>query len=79
MKFLLFLIMLVPLFAKAEPSNCYTFQNSDQMYYCLAVSQNSKADCFLIRELEVRNECVSRFGGDTGFCESIRNEDQKYY
>ncbi len=78
-KFLFFVLLLSPLLAWAEPSSCYNFEKSDQMYFCLAVSQKSKADCFLIRDQVLKNECVSRFGGESGFCESIRNEDHKYY
>ena len=79
LKRLFFFLLLSPLIASAEPSSCYNFEKSDQMYFCLAVSQKSKADCFLIRDQVLKNECVSRFGGDSGFCESIRNEDHKYY
>ncbi len=79
LKRLFFFLLLSPLIASAEPSNCYNFEKSDQMYFCLAVSQKSKADCFLIRDQVLKNECVSRFGGESGFCESIRNEDHKYY
>lgn len=61
----------------ANPSNCYSIQNSDQKNYCLALAKNQKSYCYSIQENEKKNLCLAQSSNQRSYCYSIRSNDTK--
>lgn len=76
MKYLI-LLMLLPGFAFANDSHCYSIQNHDQKNFCLARAKQQTSYCYSIHESDTKNFCLAQINRQSSYCYSIRNNDNK--
>ena len=71
------LLLLVPLAAGADSSSCYNIQDPDRRAFCLGSTEKKSSHCYNIRDQDWRAYCLTLADGQRSHCYNIRSNDLK--
>lgn len=58
-------------------ADCYTINNSDEKYYCLAISKQEMYQCYNIKDSDKKYYCLAKLNSNNMICYNIKNNNLK--